>query len=448
MAVASPGRPEGADPETILAELRRELRTQGASPASSEATAPERSPAETQLPQDGFLSHVREMQALWAIQPRPFSSRLPVVGPLVARLRTLWNEVATRWYLQPILQQQVDFNASVVRMAQYLEPLLRVLEGETRALRLEAREYDQANLAFTRRFAQLELVMQSLTSTIEQLQRTADPEQRMLLEPRLARLEATFRGIAPGQPPASGGAQEPPPDGQVVLPDYLAFEQRFRGPTEQVKENQRPYVDYFSPPGLVVDLGCGRGEFLELLREAGIPARGVESNGEMVAYCRERALDVEHADLFTFLAAQTEESLGGVFLAQVIEHLPPPKLLELLHLCYQKLSPGGVLVAETINPMCVVALVSHFTIDLSHCKPIHPETALFLAQAVGFADARLHYTSPVPERGRLQPIEPAPQAGAGDWRTVFNENVRKLNDLLYTYQDYALVARKLPETSG
>ncbi len=112
-----------------------------------------------------------------------------------------------------------------------------------------------------------------------------------------------------------------------------------------------------------------------------------------------------------------------------------------MSLAFRKLGPGGVLLAETINPRSLIALSDNYTRDLTHLQPVHPETLAFLAEAAGFAQVEGQYTSPVPELGQLQPVPPAGEALEG-WQQTLNDNVRKANRLLFDYQDYALIARK------
>src|SRR5207253_8722927 len=114
--------------------------------------------------------------------------------------------------------------------------------------------------------------------------------------------------------------------------DYFAFESRMRGSTAEVRARQAVYVDEFRDAAPVLDVGCGRGEFLGLLREAGLEARGVDADADMVAYARGEGLEVEQADALAYLEAVQEGSLGGIFAAQLVEHLPPAPLLRLLEL--------------------------------------------------------------------------------------------------------------------
>lgn len=167
---------------------------------------------------------------------------------------------------------------------------------------------------------------------------------------------------------------------------YLGFEDLFRGPAERVTDLQRPYLPLVADHQPVLDLGCGRGEFLTLLAGEGITVSGVDSNPGMVARCREQGLPAVLGDGLDHLAGLDDGSLGTVFCAQVIEHLDLDGLYRLLELSLRKLAPGGLLIAETINPHNLAALKT-FWVDVTHRHPIFPETALALCAAAGVAPA-------------------------------------------------------------
>jgi O-antigen chain-terminating methyltransferase len=188
------------------------------------------------------------------------------------------------------------------------------------------------------------------------------------------------------------------------------------------------YVDDFRGAAPVLDIGCGRGEFLSLLREAGVEARGVDADADMVAYAQGEGLDVEQADALAYLEALEDGSLGGIFAAQVVEHLPPGSLVRLLELAASKLRPGGLFVAETINPLSPLALRSYFA-DLTHAQPLVPETLALLAEQAGFREVATRFLNE-PEEKLAVPDDP-----------VIAANVRRLNELLFGPLDYALLAR-------
>jgi len=180
--------------------------------------------------------------------------------------------------------------------------------------------------------------------------------------------------------------------------DWLKFAEKFRGSPEYVRNSQLQYVDRFrNASAEVLDIGCGRGEFLGLLREAGIPARGVEASAELVALCREQGLQAEQADLFAYLDAQPDHSLGGVFCAQVVEHLHASDALRLVKLAAAKLKPGGAFIAETPNPECLAIFATHFYIDPTHTRPLPPPLLAFYFEEAGFGRIEILRLAPASE---------------------------------------------------
>lgn len=218
----------------------------------------------------------------------------------------------------------------------------------------------------------------ALSDRVDAAERRAQAAERRAaeLEERLLRLERR-----PAAAPASV-ARQPRAD---ALPDYFAFEARMRGSVDDVRERQRPYVERLQGHAPVLDLGCGRGELLVLLRDAGIEASGADANADMVAYARSEGLEVEQADALDALSARADGSLGAVTALQVVEHLPPVTLLRLLDLAHAKLRPGGVFILETIDPSTVAGLRNYYA-DLTHVQPLVPETLELLVRGAGFRE--------------------------------------------------------------
>ncbi|MFQ5595461.1 MAG: class I SAM-dependent methyltransferase, partial [Anaerolineae bacterium] len=306
--------------------------------------------------------------------------------------------------------------------------------------------------------AQAQHQIQELQASRGRWEETQERERQILAQ-RLWRLEqqpvqgsrgaGEQRGRGAGEQ-GSRGAEEQgsshirasaPPHRSLL--DYYHFELRHRGSPEDIAARQKLYLEYFKDCRHVLDIGCGRGEFVVLLREHGIDARGVDIDAEMVAHCHAKGLPVEHADALSYLSALEDGSLDGVFMAQVVEHLTPADLIALLRLCRQKLAPDGVLVAETINPTCVYAFVQYYLMDPTHVQPLHPETLRFMLEDAGFWQVEIEYLSPVPADQRLSPLAPD---GLDDAQvSILNRNAERLNALLFGYQDYAAIARRPPE---
>ncbi len=274
--------------------------------------------------------------------------------------------------------------------------------------------------------AQLEALAATVRAQLD-IQGAAD-ERFGGLERRLARIEVSSVTLA--RRASRAGA---------VDIDYLAFTERFGGTSEEVRERQRRYVSRFEGLSDVVDVGCGRGEFLGLLREAGIGAAGVDSDEAMVVRCRELGLDVTQGEAVRFLRGHPEESLGGIFAGHLVEHLERQEVLELVRVASGRLRPGGVLVIETVNPMCLLTYATFYG-DFTRVGPLPPLALKWLAEACGFARVEIEYTSPAPAERQLRPL-PSP---AGDEAEVeaFNRGLAKANELLFGFQEYAVVARK------
>ena len=289
-----------------------------------------------------------------------------------------------RWYVEPLAADQRVYNSSVLKLVDALS--------------------ERADAA---------------TASNERAQQLLRE-----LEERLTRVERRGVGGAAAAPPVTVAAQP----AAAALPDYFAFESRMRGSVEAIRERQRRYVEDFRAAGPVLDIGCGRGELLSLLREAAVEARGIDADADMVAFARGEGLDVEQADLVEYLERLEDGSLGGIFMGQVVEHLPPGVLVRALELAAAKLRPGGLLVAETINPLSPLAL-RHYFADLTHAQPLVPETLELLARQSGFAETEVRYLNEPAER-LTEPEDP-----------VIAANVRRLNELLFAPLDYALIAR-------
>ena len=218
-------------------------------------------------------------------------------------------------------------------------------------------------------------------------------------------------------PPASRTARRAPPDvarldDSIDAYTYVGFENLFRGAQEEIRARLSQYVPLFKGASDVLDLGCGRGEFLDLLREAGITARGLDINNEMIAECRTRGLEADAGDALVYLDRLPDGSLGGLFAAQVVEHLQPAYLVRLLGVAGRKLRPGSTIVLETINPACWFAFFDAYVRDITHVRPLHPDTLQYLLTASGFQRTTIRYSAPYPEDAKLQRV-PLPDTESG-----------------------------------
>ena len=307
-------------------------------------------------------------------------------SPLRRALRR-WARAA----VEPLAERQREFNAASLKLADALSERADAAAAEAEAAAARVRE----------------------------------------LEERLLRLERRPADGAPRTVAAQPAA--------AALPDYFAFESRMRGSTDDIRARLAPYLDDLRDAAPVLDVGCGRGELLALLREAGVEGRGIDADADMVAFAHGEGLDVEHADVLTHLEGLDDASLGGVVATQVVEHLPPPALVRFLELAAAKLRGGGVLLLETVNPLSPLALRNYFA-DLTHAQPLVPETLELLVRGAGFGAVETRFLHEPAER--LRPVELPRDAAFDEARAALAENVERLNALLFAPLDYAVVARR------
>ncbi len=226
-------------------------------------------------------------------------------------------------------------------------------------------------------------------------------------------------------------------------------EDRQRGADAPVPESPRDYLAYLGGRQPVLDAGCGEGYFLETLRAAGITAWGVDADAGAAARCRSRGLDARQGDMVAHLDSLPEASLGGIVSLQVVERLSTDDLNRFFALAHRKLAPGGCLLVETVNPTCLCTFADTFYLDLARTRPIHPESLRFLAESGGFSPVELLWRSPVPPESKLRQVDIFHRVGTFEdaFLNTVNDNFNRLNELIWGYRDYAVVAWK-PDGRG
>ncbi len=212
-----------------------------------------------------------------------------------------------------------------------------------------------------------------------------------------------------------------------------AFESAFRGSPDELKERYRELAGQLEGHSPVLDIGCGRGELLELLGDTGVEAAGVETDAELVSEGRRAGLDIARGDGVVHLASLPDGSLGGIVLIQVVEHLTPQQVVDLVAVARHKLRTGGLMIIETVNPQSLYTFAHSFYLDPTHHNPVHPAYLKFLFDQSGWSDVEIEWRSPPPADDIIA-VDPA----ATETQAA---NVRRLNQLLFAPQDYALVAR-------
>jgi SAM-dependent methyltransferase len=275
--------------------------------------------------------------------------------------------------------------------------------------------------------------IQHSVESIEQRQTSDAAFIKAELSHQAALLQSWLAGAQDGRP--AGRRRQPgkilpaTPDDHQLDAFYLSFENRFRGPRDEIKKRVRFYLPFLRKAGVgtkarpVLDVGCGRGEWLELLREGKLEAIGIDLNEAMVAQCKERGLKVVQGDAIEFLRNLPDRSQGAVTGFHIIEHLPLEVLIQLLMHSRRVLKPGGIAIFESPNCKNLMVGACNFNIDPTHRNPVFPETAQFMLETHGFERVTLKYLAPV------------------DTTTLGNvdEESPRIRELLYGPQDFAVI---------
>ncbi len=376
---------------------------------------------------------IDRLNSWWRVAGRP-----PDRGSLKQRLAYPFRRALAR-----VLAPQETFNAAVV---QYINGTTTWHQAMVDAMASTIEQCESAidetlrqREALAARERRIEAGMSAMRATHDELRLSVGVLQQatQMLKHELARLRQDSGEPRSTSAPAASPAVPAAPAQDALGHKYVGFEDQFRGTPEAIRERLSEYVPIFAGAAGVLDIGCGRGEFLALLREHGISARGVDSNEAMVQVCRDKGLQAEAGDAVGFLRAQPDQSLGGLFAAQVVEHLEPAYLAALLDTAFDKLRPGAPIVLETINPACWFAFFESYIRDITHVRPLHPDTLRYLLVATGFQRLDIRYRAPYPEHEKLQPIPPS--TTLADWVDTLNANVAKINGLLFTWLDYAAI---------
>ena len=204
-------------------------------------------------------------------------------------------------------------------------------------------------------------------------------------------------------------------------------------------------IELFHNSKNILEIGCGKGYFLQLLKENGIGGYGIELNEDFVIYCQRMGLDVQKVDALTHLSALEDKSIDGVFMGQVVEHLHIDVMFPILKLCYKKLQYGSYIVIVTPNILNMVVSTNLFYMDPTHVNHVHPEVIKFLLRSCGFRDIQERFYQPVPDDFKLKKIEIDNQSGTGEqtrFLQILNHNTDMLNNVLFGYRDYAVIAKR------
>jgi O-antigen chain-terminating methyltransferase len=325
-------------------------------------------------------------------------------------LRTHWIEWRAGWE-QRLTATEIQFLRSVAELQASVQHRVALVDANFRGqVKQQHADYEAALNRAT------EDIQKRLWADLVKIR--ADYEALIHTELRLLRQRASLARTV------EHAVQSAPTQWSGI--DWLRFAERFRGSEESVRERQGIYASRFREHAPVLDLGCGRGELLEVLRAAGISARGIDANDDSIALCRSKGLDVEQDDVFNYLASLSDSSLHGVVCCQVVEHLPPERLPELLRTLHAKMRAGALIAIETPNPECLAIFATHFYLDPTHRHPIPPALLSFYLEEAGFG--RLEMERLFPALETMPSVSQLPEA---------------FRDAFFGGLDYVIFAAKL-----
>jgi len=393
--------------QTILANLQEEIRQHRL--ALGELGAVERPDPLAKVRKYTWVNS--HLPIGWPVMPKGIFPRIIAYSQKIVR-RLL------RWYINPLVDQQNAYNAAATES---LAQAFAQIEEQAKHLR----ELEEA-------FAGLQAEHREFSHNQE------------LARLRLQRLEGWRQGGSQAQSPLV--AEQPAPS-----VDYFLLGAQHRSES-QLASRLHDYDDLFAvlkhrqtqgldPVRPVLDIGCGRGELVEHLGEMGLQAYGIDVDNDALSIARAEGRNVQHADALAHLSSLQDDSLAAITLIQVVEHMTIADLLTLFRKALGKLAPGGVIIAETINPLCLVALTNAYLLDPSHHALLHPQMTRFLMEQAGFWQIQIRLLRPVNEAGRLRQLSALPGV-TNEALITLNHNIGKLNDFLYGPQDYAAIAYK------
>ena len=415
------------------------------------------------------LDHIN---STWDVENKGYfiSSHRPVAGRFLIRGRELVHGEVRR-YVDPAIWKQREFNASTTRLLNEVSRRLEEIGGRLAQLECalqEARSDIEVKTddRFNRVVCEFESQIEGMRSDIEELisgqirdlmnqgirteaEETvksmvlainADIENKAWLANRLD--EAIER--------ESINSQIPKSDSNFM--NYFVFSEvagdawsRISGHSSDERSVFRDSIKLFNNCRNVLDIGCGRGSFLQMLRNNGINGYGIELNDDFVIYCQKFGLDVKKSDAIAHLKSLDDKSIDGIFMSQVAEHLTLDELYATLKLCYIKLQFGSYIIIAIPNILSMIVSANLLYLDPTHKIHIHPEVLKYILKICGFRELQEMFYQPVADELMLKKIDlknGTAMEGKSEYLDVINHNIDMLNKMLFGYRDYVVIAKK------
>lgn len=296
-------------------------------------------------------------------------SRLKVLGKILIPIRKLGARLFTRWYVDPFTSVQKYLNLVLWSSLNEVKNVIINQNEIITNLYLE-------NIA-------LKNEVQNFTKTIEdfeiQVNREIDKTKEEIDNVKFVQEKINKIDF-----------------------NYFSFANKFSADDQSVKAIFKQYINSFSQCSKVLDIGCGKGIFLELLKENGIDGLGIDSDPDLVSICKEKGLDAIAVDGYEYLSEIESENIDGIFMGHVIEHFPVNKRIDFIKKCYEKLAYGGIFVLETPNTTSSFVMHKVYYLDPTHDKPVHPEALQHICNEIGFTTINSYLSLPIGETNNLE----------------------------------------------
>lgn len=328
-------------------------------------------------------------QILHALRSSPEGEARGISIPHLKRARYL-DRAGQIPFLGPLFQ--------VLTSGRHLKRLQRRLAASDKRQREIVTAANDALKAVRRHLARTAMDASAARAAADRMEdaRHEIAASRQLIAQETLHLQKFIEQATASLPPSSPAAKQLRKMADHTLDSlYLAFENRFRGTPGEIAARQAHYLGMFqslepvAKGGLLIDIGCGRGEWLDLLKQANISARGIDLNSAMVEEAKAKGLDVIEANAIHYLRELPENSLAAITGFHIVEHLTFDELVQLFDEAWRTLAPGGAILFETPNPENLVVGACTFHYDPTHIRPLPPDFLRFLAEARGYSDARI-----------------------------------------------------------
>lgn len=394
-------------------------------------------------------------------------SHHPFIGKILVRGREMVNGEVRR-YIDPILTRQTEFNASTARILNENTKQIALLHNEHQLHSVWEKQQEQKiDMSLDRVRKEIEQTLSNIKQEVnDRISGDIENKKEMLKSFTERLITQKFYEILVGLESdfRTKTWQEKAHDGQIAnsrtefqndspnkhqSEEYFLFNEIIgkawiteSGDLVAIPNVFEDTSILFASCNNVLDIGCGQGFFLSLLKSRNIGSYGIDINPIFVTHCLNHDLKVFTVDAITHLESLDDETLDGIFISQLVEHLNPDSIFSLIALCYKKLKKSSYMVISTPNILSVQVSSSLFYMDPSHKTHLHPEVLKYFIKVSGFSEITEKFYNPVPDDHKLKMIDENLTENSHQLFHIFNYNIGFLNQFLFGSRDYAIIAKK------